>query len=1340
MTGKSKSVAGGHLSQVHILNLPGAAALSLIRRAKLLIDMRVRVPAVEQLYVQHWHFAALTAELSASERSVLERLLTYGPKPDGLQPGGFTDVAGAGSGEPGARLLVVPRLGTISPWSSKATDIAWRCGLEKVKRLERGMLWHIETRAKSSLAATEREGLMALMHDRMTENVLPDFSQIQDLFREAVPAPLTVVDILDGGRGALDQANLELGFALSPDEIDYLVEHFTQLKRNPTDIELMMFAQANSEHCRHKIFNADWIINGKKMKHSLFAMIRHTHEQNPKGTLVAYRDNAAVIEGGRIARFYPDPASREYGYRDDDTHIVLKVETHNHPTAISPHPGAATGSGGEIRDEGATGRGAKPKAGITGFSVSNLRIPGGVQPWEVDHGKPERIASALQIMLAGPVGGASFNNEFGRPNIGGYFRVFEQEFDGEVRGYHKPIMLAGGIGNIRGTHVHKAGIPDATSIVILGGPAMLIGLGGGAASSMTSGTSSEMLDFASVQRANPEMQRRCQEVIDQCWALGDASPILSIHDVGAGGLSNALPELVHGAERGGRFELRAVPNDQPGMSPLEIWCNEAQERYVLAIDNRRLDAFRALCERERCPYAIVGVATAEPRLIAEDAYFKDRKETAAPADQRAATRPIDMELSVLLGKPPRMQRDVKRVKRRAPKFNIKKIDIKDAAYRVLRHPTVANKTFLVTIGDRSVTGLVCREQMVGPWQTPVADVAVTAAGYHTYTGEAMALGERTPLALADPAASGRMAVGEALTNIAAARIQKLPDVKLSANWMVAAGHPGEDAALYDTVRAVALELCPALGISIPVGKDSMSLKTVWQDDKDERCEVTAPLSLIVSAFAPVLDARKTMTPQLRTDLGETDLVLVDLGKGKNRMGGSILAQVYQQVGHEAPDVDDARALRLFFHVIQALNELGFAIAYHDRSDGGLFATLCEMAFAGHAGIRIDLTDLGRDPVAVLFNEELGAVLQVPRARRDGILSALKKAGLVRHGHVIGSVTDDDLIVFQHQGETLLLDSRVNLQRAWSETTYRMQALRDNPQCALEEFDGILDADDPGLHAVLTFDPSEKVAAPYIGRGARPRMAILREQGVNGQMEMAAAFEQVGFRAVDVTMSDIIEGRTALAEFKGFTACGGFSFGDVLGAGEGWAKSILFNARARDEFSAFFARTDTFALGVCNGCQMMSNLRELIPSAGNWPHFVRNVSEQFEARTVTIQIPDNPSIFLQGMQGSILPIAVAHGEGRAEFQTPEDVQQAILNRLVALCFVDNRGNLTQTYPANPNGSPHGITGLTTPDGRFTIMMPHPERVIRTVSNSWHPDDWGEEGPWLRMFRNARVWVG
>ncbi|MBI3546142.1 MAG: phosphoribosylformylglycinamidine synthase, partial [Gammaproteobacteria bacterium] len=1094
-------------------------------------------------------------------------------------------------------------------------------------------------------------------------------------------------------------------------------------------------------HCRHKIFNADWIIDGKAQDQSLFGMIRHTHAVNPKGTLVAYEDNAAVMEGGRIGRFFAEPDSGIYRYHEDDTHILMKVETHNHPTAISPFPGAATGSGGEIRDEGATGRGARPKAGITGFSVSNLRIPGAEQPWEQDHGKPERIVSALSIMLEGPIGGASFNNEFGRPNIGGYFRSFEMEVNGEVRGYHKPIMLAGGIGNIRAQHVHKQTIPAGAKIVVIGGPAMLIGLGGGAASSMTTGSSHEELDFASVQRSNAEMQRRCQEVIDRCWALGEANPIYSIHDVGAGGLSNAVPEIVHGAERGGKFDLRAVPNDQLGMSPMEIWCNEAQERYVLALDPTKLDMFRALCERERCPYAVIGDATQAPRLVVDDSYFAASQAQAPNAE--TATRlahPVDMDLAVLLGKPPKMLRDAKHVKLKGERFKTKDIDLKEAVYRVLRLPTVANKNFLITIGDRTVSGLVCRDQMVGPWQVPVADVAVTASGYDGYTGEAMAMGERTPLALLNPAASGRMAIGEALTNIAAARIQKLPDVKLSANWMAAAGHPGEDAALFDTVRAVALELCPALGISIPVGKDSMSMKTVWKDADGTQHQVTAPLSLIISAFAPVMDVRKTLTPQLRSDKGETDLLLVDLGKGRNRLGASALAQVYGKIGDEPPDVDDPRELRLFFHVIQALNELGFAYAYHDRSDGGLLATLCEMSFAGRSGLRVDLAALGSDPVAALFSEELGAVLQIPRSRREGILGALKKAGLIRHAYIIGELTTDDIISIHYGRKEIFYDSRANLQRAWSETSYRLQALRDNPHCAQQEYDRLLDMADPGLNAQLTFDPEEKIAAPYIARGIRPRIAILREQGVNGQMEMAAAFDRAGFTAVDVTMSDVIAGRVSLKDFKGLAACGGFSFGDVLGAGEGWAKSILFNSRARDEFSAFFVRPDTFALGICNGCQMMSNLHEIIPGTEHWPHFVRNASEQFEARVCMVQIPQNPSILLQGMQGSILPIAVAHGEGRAEFRQPEYIESVILNKQVALCFVDNRGDLTQTYPYNPNGSPHGITGLTTPDGRVTILMPHPERVFRAVANSWRPDSWGEDGPWMRMFRNARVWVG
>ncbi len=1315
---------------LHLIELPGPPALSAFRRARLREAMRERLPTLGEVHAFIWHFAAFDAEPSTAERALLERLLTYGQKPEQCE-----------APQGGTKLLVVPRLGTISPWSTKATDIAHRCGLERLKRLERGIVWHFVKTDGALLEAAERAVLVPLVHDRMTESVLEDLDQVAALFAEATPARLRVVDVLGYGREALVAANRNWGLALSEEEISYLVENFIRLGRNPTDVELMMFAQANSEHCRHKIFNAEWVIDGRPQEHSLFGMIKTAHARHPQGTLVAYADNAAIIEGSRAVRFFPDPVSREYGYCEEDVPILMKVETHNHPTAISPLPGAATGSGGEIRDEGATGQGAKPKAGLTGFSVSNLRLPGAVQPWEQDYGRPARIESALKIMLEGPIGAASFNNEFGRPCIAGYFRTFEQEVDGEVRGYHKPIMLAGGLGNIRPAHVHKRPIPPGTPVVVLGGPAMLIGLGGGAASSMASGASQEELDFASVQRANAEMQRRAQEVIDRCWAMGEDNPILSIHDVGAGGLSNAVPELIHNAGLGGHFNLRAVPNDQPGMSPMEIWCNEAQERYVLAIDPAKLDTFKAIAARERCPYAVIGTTIAEPVLVVDDPYFTHGAETAAdPPLAARLSRPIELELAVLLGRPPKMRREASRSKRRLAPFKTRGLELREAIYRVLRHPTVANKSFLITIGDRSVGGLVCRDQMVGPWQVPCADVGVTATSYEGYTGEAMALGERSPLALIDPSASARMSVGEVLTNLAAARIRLLQDVKLSANWMAAAGHPGEDAALYDAVKAVALELCPALGISIPVGKDSLSMKTVWRAPDGTERAVTAPLSLIVSAFAPVIDVRKTLTPQLRTDRGETDLILVDLGRGKNRLGGSILAQVYGQFGNECPDVDDPRTLRLFFHVIQALNELGFVYAYHDRSDGGLIATLCEMAFAGRTGLVADLTYLGRDPLAALFNEELGAVLQVPRARRDGILAALKKAGLVRSAHLIGTLTSDDIISLRYEGREIFYDARANLQRAWSEVSYRMQQLRDNPQCAQEEYDRLLDLKDPGLSASFSFDPQEKIAAPYLARGARPRIAILREQGVNGHTEMAAAFDRAGFAAVDVTMSDILEGRVRLSDFKGLAACGGFSYGDVLGAGEGWAKTILFNARAREEFAAFFARSDTFALGVCNGCQMMSNLRSLIPGAERWPHFVRNASEQFEARTVMVQIPQNPSILFAGMTGSMLPVVVAHGEGRAEFRCPEDLERVILERQVALCYVDHRGALTETYPYNPNGSPFGITGLTTPDGRFTILMPHPERVFRTVTLSWHPDDWGEDSPWMRMFRNARVWVG
>ncbi len=1317
-------------SESLITNFRGTPALSEFRQQKLFQELRVKLTALQDVYAEYIHFAQLSEQLSSAEEERLQQVLHYGP-------GNATREVS------GIQYLVVPRVGTISPWSTKATDIARHCGLEKVLRLERGTRWVFQFAESASLSEADNTLLLSTIHDRMTESVLDGPEDAAVLFDKEEPAPLTVIDVLKGGRESLDRANTELGLAMSDDEIEYLVENYQALDRNPTDIELMMFAQANSEHCRHKIFNADWIIDRKQKQKSLFGMIRNTHDQQPVGTVVAYSDNSSIIEGADFGRFFPDPYSRKYEYHEEETHILMKVETHNHPTAISPFPGAATGSGGEIRDEGATGRGSKPKAGLSGFSVSNLRIPGAMQPWEFDYGKPDRIVSALDIMLEGPIGAASFNNEFGRPNINGYFRTFEQEIDGEMRGYHKPIMLAGGLGNIRAQHAHKNDVPAGTYIVVLGGPAMLIGLGGGAASSMATGTSDEDLDFASVQRSNAEMQRRCQEVIDQCCAMGDQNPILSIHDVGAGGLSNAVPEIIHDAGRGGSFELRNIPNDQPGMSPMEIWCNESQERYVLAVAEEGLPAVRAMCERERCLYAVLGQATEEEHLLVSDSHFEDQPSGDKVADERWA-KPIDLDLSLLLGKPPKMTRDVRHLKRKFPKFKTKDIDIKDAAYRILRLPAVANKSFLITIGDRSVTGQVVRDQMVGPWQVPVADVGVTSSGYQTYTGEAMAMGERTPIATINAAASGRMAIGEAITNIAAARIKKLPDVKLSANWMSPAGHPGEDAALFDTVQAVGMELCPELGISIPVGKDSMSMKTVWQEEADsekgEEKQVTAPVSLIVSAFAPVIDIRKTLTPELRRDKGKTDLILLDLGKGKHRLGGSALTQVYSAVDRKTPDVDDPRAFKLFFHVIQALNELGFVYAYHDRSDGGLFATLCEMSFAGSVGIEVDISDLGRDPIAALFNEELGAVLQVPRDRKTGIFGALKQAGLHRCTHHIGTITDDDCITIQYRGEDYFRDSRVNLQRAWTETTFQIQSMRDNPECALQEYNRILDVSDQGLYARLSFDLNEDISAPFISTGTRPPMAILREQGVNGQMEMAAAFDRAGFSAVDVTMSDIIDGRVSLSEFKGLAACGGFSFGDVLGAGEGWAKSILYNERARDEFSDFFHRDDTFALGVCNGCQMMSNLHELIPGAERWPHFVRNKSEQFEARVAMVQVPDNPSLFLAGMAGSHLPVVIAHGEGRAEFREAGDVDQLIANKQVALCFEDNAGRLSEVYPYNPNGSVHGITGLTTDDGRFTIMMPHPERIFRSVTNSWHPDDWQEDGPWMRMFRNARVWAG
>ncbi len=1296
-----------------MLILRGAPAFSEFRLAKIKSSCIQEGIQIGSLFAEFVHFAHVSESLSETETSILERLLTYGPA---IPPGEHK----------GSLMLVVPRPGTISPWSSKATDIAHNCGLSKVLRLERGIAFYATDSGGNNLSAQQLAKVKAFVHDRMVEAVLDQLEDAQILFKTETPKTLNRVDVTGGGRQALEVANGELGLALADDEIDYLVERFTELSRNPTDVELMMFAQANSEHCRHKIFNASWTIDGQEQDLSLFKMIKNTYEVGHEGVLSAYRDNAAVIEGFEQPRLWPDADSHEYAYHLEPVHILMKVETHNHPTAISPFPGAATGSGGEIRDEGATGIGGKPKVGLTGFSVSNLKLPNLSQPWEVDYGKPGRIVSALDIMLEGPIGGAAFNNEFGRPNVCGYFRTYEQKhefsFGSEVRGYHKPIMIAGGMGNIRAQHVEKKEIKDGYKVVVLGGPAMLIGLGGGAASSMASGTSQEDLDFASVQRDNPEIERRCQEVIDTCWSMGDKNPIEFIHDVGAGGLSNAIPELVHDGERGGRFELRRVPNDEPGMSPVEIWCNEAQERYVLAIAPESVERFEQICQRERCPFAIVGEATEELHLTLNDEHFDNQ--------------PIDLPMDVLFGKPPKMHRDVQSATtvKKAIKIDA---SIDEAVNRVLALPTVADKTFLISIGDRTVGGLVCRDQMVGPWQVPVADCAVTASTLQSYTGEAMAMGERTPAALLNYGASARMAVGETITNIASAKIDKISDIRLSANWMCAAGFQGEDAGLYEAVKAVGMELCPELGITIPVGKDSMSMRTVW-DESGEQKSVTAPMSLIITGFAPVTDIRKSLTPQLRTDKGDTQLLLIDLGEGKNRLGATALAQVFNQLGDVTADVVDAVKLKAFFDAIQSLNASSLIHAYHDRSDGGLITTLVEMAFAGHSGIEIDLSTLEKDAFSVLFNEELGAVIQVSTSALEQVDKVLAEFKLSDCVHKIGTVNEQKQVVIKHGEAYWLNRSLMELRKVWSATTFHMQSMRDNPECADQENSARLDENNPGMTPLITFDLNEDVAKHLSGN--KPKVAILREQGVNSHLEMAAAFMKAGFTAIDVHMSDILAGRVTLAEFKGIVACGGFSYGDVLGAGEGWAKSILFNDIAREEFSQFFKREDAFALGICNGCQMLSNLKELIPGTEHWPHFVRNKSEQFEARFSMVKVESSPSIFMKGMEGSVLPIAVSHGEGRAEFKSDNASASTNNSGLVVARFVDNYGNIATEYPANPNGSPNGITALTNSDGRITIMMPHPERVQRSVQNSWCPDEWSEDGPWVRMFRNARVWVG
>ncbi|MGU3523820.1 phosphoribosylformylglycinamidine synthase [Enterobacteriaceae bacterium C23F] len=1291
--------------------LRGSPALSAFRITKLLARFQAANLPVSNIYAEYVHFAELNAPLSEEEHTRLAKLLQYGPSLSSHTPAGKL-------------LLVTPRPGTISPWSSKATDIAHNCGLAQIERLERGVAYYVEA---STLNEAQWSQVAAELHDRMMETVYDALQDAENLFAHHQPAPVASVDVQGQGRQALEEANQRLGLALAEDEIDYLFDAFTKLNRNPNDIELYMFAQANSEHCRHKIFNADWVIDGEQQPKSLFKMIKNTFEKTPDHVLSAYKDNAAVMEGSEVGRFYADRDALRYDFHQEPTHILMKVETHNHPTAISPWPGAATGSGGEIRDEGATGRGAKPKAGLVGFSVSNLRIPGFEQPWEEDFGKPDRIVTALDIMTDGPLGGAAFNNEFGRPALNGYFRTYEEKVSShngeELRGYHKPIMLAGGIGNIRADHVQKGEINVGAKLIVLGGPAMNIGLGGGAASSMASGQSDADLDFASVQRDNPEMERRCQEVIDRCWQLGEANPILFIHDVGAGGLSNAMPELVSDGGRGGKFNLRDILSDEPGMSPLEIWCNESQERYVMAVAADQLPLFDELCKRERAPYVVIGEATEEMHLSLSDSHFDDK--------------PIDLPLDVLLGKTPKMTRDVETLAANGEALDRANITIADAVNRVLHLPTVAEKTFLVTIGDRTVTGMVARDQMVGPWQIPVANCAVTTASLDSYYGEAMAMGERAPVALLDFAASARLAVGEALTNIVGTQVGDLKRIKLSANWMAAAGHPGEDAGLYAAVKAVGEELCPALGLTIPVGKDSMSMKTRWQEGSEQR-EMTSPLSLVISAFARVEDVRGTVTPQLSTE--DNALLLIDLGKGHNALGATALAQVYRQLGDKTADVRSVEQLKGFWDAMQVLVAERKLLAWHDRSDGGLLVTLAEMAFTGHCGVDVDIAALGDDRLAALFNEELGGVIQVRAEDRALVEGIFASHGLADCVHFLGKATEGDRFVITAKGHPVYSESRTTLRMWWAETTWQMQRLRDNPECADQEHEAKRNDSDPGLNVKLSFDINEDVAAPYIAKGARPKVAVLREQGVNSHVEMAAAFHRAGFDAIDVHMSDLLAGRTGLADFQALVACGGFSYGDVLGAGEGWAKSILFNERVRDEFETFFHRPQTLALGVCNGCQMMSNLRDLIPGSSLWPRFVRNHSDRFEARFSLVEVTQSPSLLLQGMVGSQMPIAVSHGEGRVEVRDAAHLAQLESKGLVALRFVDHFGNVTQNYPANPNGSPNGITAVTSESGRVTLMMPHPERVFRTVANSWHPENWGEDSPWMRIFRNARKQLG
>lgn len=1324
-----------------------APALTEARRARKQAQLTALDAGIANAIAHHVYVVATTAELPPGARLLLLELLE-------------AEELSLDAGSAWTR-YVVPRLGTTSPWSSKATEIAELCGLGGVARIERGLRWQL------SGAVARPEAVSAALHDRMTESVLAGAAELGALFATEAPRPLTTIAL--GGStasalAAISRCSAELGLALASDEIDYLAARYLELGRDPTDVELMMFAQANSEHCRHKIFNARWWLDGQEQPESLFQMIRHTTAQSPGGVLSAYHDNAAVIEGGEGERFFAD-VDGVYRRHREPIHILAKVETHNHPTAISPFPGAATGSGGEIRDEGATGRGGKPKAGLSGFSVSNLRIPGALQPWEGPERKPEHIARPFDIMIEGPLGAAAFNNEFGRPGILGYFRTLELPVGETVRGFHKPVMLAGGIGNIRPGHVAKAGVPAGAALVVLGGPALLIGLGGGAASSLASGSQRSELDFASVQRDNAEMQRRCQEVIDRCVAAGPDNPILSIHDVGAGGLSNAMPELVNDQELGARLDLRKIPSGEPGLSPRELWCNEAQERYVLAIAPDRVEAFAALCRRERAPFAVLGHATDARHLLVEDPLL--------------GPPPVDLPLELLLGKPPRMERRAAAAPPERTAFDHRELGFDEALARVLALPGVADKTFLVTIGDRTVGGLISRDSMVGRFQVPVADCAITSADFTGRAGEAMSLGERPSLALLDAAAASRVAVAEALTNLAAAPIGPLGQVKLSCNWMAAAGSPGEDARLYQAVRAVGKELLPALGIAVPVGKDSMSMRTQWAEAGQGAgvgstvTSVVSPITLVVTAFSPVRDVRAAVTPELPAGC---ELFLVSLGRGAlgaasdepARLGGSALYQVMGQLGETPPDLDEPARLAGFWRAVQRLVQEGLLAAYHDRSDGGLIVTLLEMAFAGGVGLELALPPL-QDPIGELFNEELGAVLAFHPERAAEALRVLADEGVAapaRLGRSAPAHSAGAPAVSLRIGEELLLARPLaELRALWSSTTHLMQRWRDDASCADEEHALRLEPTARGLYAEVPFDLAAVSAAPapsssssssaasssssggfgppaILGGsgGARsPRVAILREQGVNGHVEMAAAFTAAGFTAVDVHMSDLIAGRADLRDMQGLVACGGFSYGDVLGAGRGWASSARHNARARDALAAFFTRPDTFSLGICNGCQMMSQLADLIPGAEGWPRFVRNRSEQFEGRLVMVEVAESSSLFFRGMAGTRVPIAVAHGEGRAALDAPALAALEASGR-VCMRFVDDSGAPATRYPQNPNGSPAGITGLTSRDGRATILMPHPERVVRTAQLSWHPPEWGEASPWMQMFHNARRWIG